>query len=320
MADPTVLFVVNDLDTLEPHQSTMGLLRATTALGASVWVCGADDVGRCPDGVHALGVAFDGQATVAELRAAPATALRLSDCAGVWVRTNPGRASHDHSGLLQLLHQAEAEGAVVRNRPSGLQRAASKLYLGALPEGTGPPTVASRRLTVVRDAVQRLGEAVVKPVVGTRGSGVQRLSADDPQLDDKLTRALEDGVLLVQAVAPGVLDGDVRVHVVGGRALEVDGVAAVVARRPGPDEWRSNVALGGRPERTELTPALRQLVESVGPTLQAHGLWHVGLDVVGPWIVECNVFSPGGLDDAGRFGDRDFLGALAQRFVASLDS
>jgi glutathione synthase len=147
-----------------------------------------------------------------------------------------------------------------------------------------------------------------------------RVGPDADDLDRCLSEATASGPALLQEYVPDAPAGDVRVHVVGGALLEVDGAAAVVRRVPGQGEWRSNVALGGVPTAESASGPLRRLVQRVGPTLVRHGLWHVGLDVVGDRIVECNVFSPGGLGDIERFTGVDFCAPLVRRFVATCEA
>lgn len=319
-----LLFALNDRATLEAKQTTAQLMWAAHRRGLRVWAADANAWGRTPDGVEVSAVDVppstpDLDAMVSALATSTPQRRLSRGLDAVWVRTNPGRATHDHAPLLQLLHQVEDEGVVVRSRPGGLQRSASKLYLGSLPVETLPRTFVCTDAARMREALAELGgSGVVKPALGTRGEGVQRLDLGQTDLEERLAEAEASGAHLVQALAPEADLGDVRVHVVDGQLLECDGAAAVIARRPGPGEWRSNVALGGRPTRAVATPRIRQVVALVGPVLRAHGLWHAGLDLVGGLVVECNVFSPGGLQDAGHFAGVDFHEALLDRFLDGL--
>jgi glutathione synthase len=250
------------------------------------------------------------------MRSSTWTELPIDALDAVWVRTNPGRDVRSPTAWMQLLLQVEDAGMLVRNTPTGLLRAASKLHLGTLPSGTVPRTWASadpERLSAFLDVLD--GPAVVKPSLGTQGSGVVRLSPDTPDRAEILERAVATGPAVLQDYLPEAPLGDVRIHVVDGTILEVDGHPCAVRRVPASGEWRSNVALGGTPKPPKLTDAQRALVGRVGPVLVAQGLWHVGLDVVGDKVVECNVFSPGGLSDAGLFAGVDFATALVHRFL-----
>jgi glutathione synthase len=314
----SVLFVINSLDTLRPHQSTAALI-AACARQVPVWVTTTSGFSLSPGAIRvaAWRAGPNAQAAIDQMRATPATELTLGDVGAVWVRTNPGRAAGGSSTWLELLLQAEAGGVRIRNSPTGLVLTASKLHLGTLPAGTVPRTWASddaSRLSVFLDELA--GPAVVKPALGTHGSGVVRISPDSPDRTAILERAVRDGPAILQDYLPDAPGGDVRIHVVGGELFEVAGHPCAVLRVPAPGEWRSNVALGGSPQRATLTAAQRALVARVGPVLARQGLWHVGLDVVGDKVVECNVFSPGGLGDASAFSGVDFTGVLVDRFLA----
>ena len=312
-----VLFVINDLATLQPEQSTAELI-AACAERVDVWVTTTTGFAVTPNGI---GVAAwrGGPANadfIANMIASPHTEIPLRAASSVWVRTNPGRDSRPSTAWLQMLLQVEDADVPVHNRPTGLLRAASKLHLGSLPAGTIPRTWSSDdpdRLCHFLDELA--GPAVVKPSLGTRGSGVARVSPDTPNRRSILEQAVVDGPALLQDYLPQAPAGDIRIHVVNGELFEVDGHPCAVRRIPATGEWRSNVALGGTPMAAELTDAQRALVKQVGPVLVSQGLWHVGIDVVDDKVVECNVFSPGGLRDAGEFEGVNFIDALVDRFL-----
>ena len=57
-------------------------------------------------------------------------------------------------------------------------------------------------------------------------------------------------------------------------------------------ESRANLAAGGQGKVVPITPRDRFLCETIAPTLQAKGLYFVGIDVIGDYITEINVTSP----------------------------
>jgi glutathione synthase len=318
-----LLFVVNELTGLTAIQTTAEFIAEAHRQGHRCWVTPWTGLSLTPRGLSVAASAWPGgpasEEVLSTLRAAPWRERAASSFDAIWVRTNPGRATRPGMGWLQLLFQLEDQGIVIRNSPAGLLRAASKLHLGSLPVDTIARTWSSEdpeRLGRFLDELA--GPAVVKPAMGTRGSGVTRIWPDSANRAAILAEATRDGPALLQDYLPEAPAGDVRIHVVAGELLEADGQACAVLRVPGEGEWRSNVALGGTPTRTVLTGEQRALVRRVGPVLAAQGLWHAGLDVVGDKIVECNVFSPGGIGDASRFTGVDFARLLVSRFVESL--
>ena len=66
-------------------------------------------------------------------------------------------------------------------------------------------------------------------------------------------------------------------------------------RIPAPDETRSNMHVGGRPELIDLTKRDREICAAIGPELKKRrGLLFTGIDVIGDKMTEINVTSPTG--------------------------
>ena len=93
--------------------------------------------------------------------------------------------------------------------------------------------------------------------------------------------------------------GDKRIILVDGEPMgAVNRVAAA-------GEARSNMHVGGRPERSTLTEREREICRRIGPYLRDHGLIFVGIDVIGDYLTEINVTSPTGLQELARFDGVD---------------
>jgi RimK family alpha-L-glutamate ligase len=141
---------------------------------------------------------------------------------------------------VDALHWLEERGVPVVNSPRAIERAVDKFYTNALMQEAGLPTVD----TVVCEsadqamaAVREFGDAVIKPIFGSMGHGIVRVS--DPDVAFRVVKALETtrAVFYVQrAVDHG--GRDYRLFVIGGRVL------AAIERRAAPGDWRSNVARG----------------------------------------------------------------------------
>jgi glutathione synthase len=87
----------------------------------------------------------------------------------------------------------------------------------------------------------------------------------------------------------------------------VDGEAAgAINRIPGEGEIRSNLAVGGKAAKTELTAREEDICETLAPELKKRGLVFVGIDVIGgQWLTEINVTSPTGIVAIDRFNHTD---------------
>ncbi len=320
------VIIVNDSRGLKPDQTTTALAARLAARGHALFVAGVDALGMDEAGhttVAALpAVSTAPAALVAELKSAAPTPIVLGAGDLVLLRTNPGRDPRPwaHSVLLELARGAKADGAIVLNDPDGLARASSKLFLREVPAAVRPRTLVSRDPAALRAFLDdcSLG-AVLKPLDGTQGRDVFRVRPGDRtnlnQIVDLLTR---DGFAMAQSFVPEALEGDVRLLMLDGEVLMVDGVAAAVRRVPGGDDFRSNVHVGGTAVPATLDPGLAAVARAVGPVLRAAGLFLCGLDVIGEKVVEVNVFSPGGMTDASAFGGVDFLSAVVDALEARL--
>ena len=92
----------------------------------------------------------------------------------------------------------------------------------------------------------------------------------------------------------------------------VDGeVAGAINRVPGEGEIRSNLAVGGTAEATELTESEREICAALAPELKRRGLLFVGIDVIGgKWLTEINVTSPTGIVAIDKFNGTDTPGLI----------
>jgi ribosomal protein S6--L-glutamate ligase len=168
----------------------------------------------------------------------------LAGFEGVLVRTMPPGSLEQVVFRMDLLHRAHARGVAVLNPPRAIETCVDKYLATAYLEVAGlpvPPTVACQNADAALEAYQTLGgDVVVKPLFGSEGRGMVRVS--DPELAWRTFRTLErtQSVLYVQQFIrhPG---WDLRVFVLGGRVL-------TGMRRHSNGDWRTNVAQGGSGE------------------------------------------------------------------------
>lgn len=223
------------------------------------------------------------------------TELEVVALDGVLIRKDPPfDAAYAH--LTRQLDLVKERIPVV-NDPRGLRDANEKLFAFHFERHMPRSLVSSdpaRILAFVRDVG---GKAVLKPLDGAGGSGVVTLTEGD-----RNTRALVDlltsegSVLaLVQEYLPAIEQGDKRVLVLDGEPL------GAILRVPRADDFRANIHVGGQVAATTLTTEEEALVRDVGARLREHGLWFVGLDLIGGKLIEVNVTSPTGIQELGRF-------------------
>ena len=104
---------------------------------------------------------------------------------------------------------------------------------------------------------------------------------------------------MIQRYEAAVRRGDKRIILIDGEPL------GAINRVPAAGESRSNMHVGGRPEKTVLTDREREICTRIGPHLRDHGLLFTGIDVIGDYLTEINVTSPTGLQELARFDGID---------------
>lgn len=207
-------------------------------------------------------------------------------------------------GYITATHLLErlAGRTLVVNDPASVRNAPEKVFVLDYARFM-PPTFIARRIEDVREFNARHpGDIVIKPLHGNGGKAVFRVPADGSNLG-ALIEMFENAWVepfMVQPFLPDVSEGDKRIVLVDGE------FAGAINRKPGAGEFRSNLAVGGSAEASELTSAEEEICAALGPELKARGLVFVGIDVIGgKWLTEINVTSPTGIVAIDRFNGTD---------------
>jgi glutathione synthase len=224
----------------------------------------------------------------------PEAEVDLAEFDVVWLRQDPpfdmGYITTTH--LLEMIHPK----TLVVNDPFWVRNSPEKLLVLRFP-ALIPPTAIARDLATIRAFKERHGDIILKPLYGNGGAGVFRLDPNDRNLSSlyELFIGINREPLIVQKFLPDVSKGDKRVILVDGEAV------GAINRVPQAGETRSNMHVGGRPEKIGLTARDLEICATIGPVLREKGQVFVGIDVIGDWLTEINVTSPTGLQELERF-------------------
>lgn len=233
----------------------------------------------------------------------------LSDFDVVWLRQDPPFDMHyiTSTHLLDRL----TPGTMVVNDPFWVRNYPEKLLVLDFPELT-PPTSIARDLSTIKAFKEKHGDIILKPLYGNGGAGVFRLDANDRNLTSlhELFTGFSREPLIVQKFLPDVSKGDKRVILVDGE------VAGAINRVPAEGETRSNMHVGGRPEKIGLTDRDREICAAIGPLLKEKGQIFVGIDVIGDYLTEINVTSPTGIQELERFDGVNIAGRIWEAIEA----
>jgi glutathione synthase len=201
-------------------------------------------------------------------------------------RDPPVDAAYLHD--THILSAAQRAGARVVNDPQGLRDLNEKLAALDFPQCC-PPTLVSREAAALKAFVAEQGDCVLKPLDGMGGRSIFRAHAGDSNLNVILETLTAHGreLAMAQRYLPEITLGDKRILLVDGVPVEY-----CLARIPQGDEFRGNLAVGGRGEGRPLSERDRWIAAQVGPEMRRRGMRFVGLDVIGDWLTEVNVTSP----------------------------
>jgi glutathione synthase len=286
--------------------STFALMLSAQSRGHKLYHYLAEDLtyqdGRLYAGAHAVSV----KSMVGDhFRVGEFAILDLgSDVDVVLMRQDPpfdlGYITATH-----LLERIQGETLVV-NDPAAVRNAPEKIWVLDFARFM-PPTMVTRSLGAARHFLAEQGEIVIKPLHGFAGGSVFRIGPDGRNLASLMelfNRAYREPHI-VQKFLPEIVEGDKRIVLVDGE------VAGAINRLPGEGEIRSNLAVGGKAAKTDLTPREEEICAALAPELKRRGLLFVGIDVIGgQWLTEINVTSPTGIVAIDKFNGTDTPGLI----------
>lgn len=186
--------------------------------------------------------------------------------AAVLVRTMPPGSLEQVVFRMDVLGRLEAAGCTVINPPRAIEAAVDKYLASAKLAAAGlatPPTLVCQTVDDALAGFDRLGgDVVIKPLFGSEGRGITRVSDKDLALRAfKMLQQLGAVIYLQQFIEH---EGyDIRVLVIGDRLFAM--------RRRNPHDWRTNVSRGATTEPLEISAELaalaRRATDAIGAVI-----------------------------------------------------
>jgi glutathione synthase len=194
--------------------------------------------------------------------------------------------------ILERIHP----GTLVVNDPAHVRNAPEKLSVTEFRNVMPPTLITSDRQEILAFRAEHK-DIILKPLFGNGGAGVFHVKPDDENLAsliEMFTQFYREPIQ-IQRYEPAVREGDKRIILIDGEAV------GAINRIPAEGEARSNMHVGGRAVKSDLSKRDREICEIIGPELKRRGLIFVGIDVIGSYLTEINVTSPTGLQQINRF-------------------
>jgi glutathione synthase len=203
----------------------------------------------------------------------------------VFIRTDPPFAERylHNTWLLDLL-----PGHIpVINAPAGIRTVNEKIWATQF-TSLIPKTMIGCDQIELLDFIKKYKETIAKPTDGFGGQSVFHIHPNQRNtrvILETLTKNWNKDII-VQQYVPQAQDGDKRILVLDGEPL------GAVLRRHAEDDHRNNFFAGGKPEATDITKRDEEIIDVLKPHLKKLGLYFVGIDIIGDYLIEVNVTSP----------------------------
>ncbi|MBR8827016.1 MAG: glutathione synthase [Gomphosphaeria aponina SAG 52.96 = DSM 107014] len=316
-------FIIDPISKLDPgHDTSVAMMEGAQVLGHEVWITQAENL------TVIQGKAW---ATLQKLQLQPVelvdgrwisqpnwyqvengVQLPLAEMNAVFMRTDPP-VTVPYLYATYILDLIDQRKTLVINSPQGLRTANEKMYALQFKE-VMPETIVSQNKSVIRQFVEEKGIGVIKPLGGKAGEGILLLEAGDRNFNSLIELSTKQGhePVMIQEYLPAAQEGDKRIILLNGKPI------GALNRIPTGNEFRGNMAVGGRVAKTEITPREAEICNLVAPRLMQDGLYFVGLDVIGGYLTEVNVTSPTGVREIDRLHDVS-LGKQVIQWVESLN-
>ena len=210
-----------------------------------------------------------------------------------------------------ILEAAEKLGTLVVNKPQSLRDCNEKVFATQFPQCT-PPVLVARDQARLKAFLTEHQDVVFKPLDGMGGTSIFRVKEGDQNLNVILETLTKNGqqTIMAQRYLPEISNGDKRVLVVDGEVIPY-----CLARMPSADDFRGNLASGGRGVVQPLSERDLWIAQQVAPTLSELGLMFVGLDIIGDYLTEINVTSPTCIKEI----DSEQGTGIADKLIAAID-
>ena len=301
-------FIIDPIAKLDPgHDSSVAMMESAQMLGHQVWITEANQLSIIEgkawaylQTVNLKPVKLVNEYWQAELdwyQVGSKTLTCLEEMDAVFMRADPP-VTVPYLYTTYILDLIDRDQTLVLNSPKGLRTANEKVYALQF-TSVIPETIVSQDKAVIAKFVEAKQSAVLKPLGGKGGEGILFIEAGDRNFNSLVEISTLRGrePVMVQEYLPEAKQGDKRIILLDGEPI------GAVNRVPSGNEFRGNMAVGGKAAKVDITEREKEICAVVASQLQKDELYFVGIDVIGGYLTEVNVTSPTGIREIDRLNN-----------------
>ncbi len=194
----------------------------------------------------------------------------------------------DYINACYVFDFVDKEKTILINDPSNIKNFNEKTHANYFPN-YAPKNIVTSSKALIREFVEKNEEAIIKPLNRCFGSGVFYLNKNDKNLNSIISTATdsEKTSVMVQSYLEKAKYGDKRVLIIGEKIYET-----LVTKLPGDNDFKFNTHSDRFFQKATLTKNEKQIATDIAKTLNKHGIYMIGLDVIDEKVIEINVTSP----------------------------
>lgn len=283
----SILFIIDPILGLKKDKDTsLLLMKISMEIGHQVFFCSQNDISlknNIPYGKIKEAKKFDSEYPELIERQ-----IKLDQLDGIFIRKDP---PFNKDYLFLTISLSLLKKPKIINCPESLQLHNEKLSILNFPKLI-PKTLVSSNLKEITQFISKYKKVVCKPIDEMAGNKIFLLKKNDPNINVTL-EVLTDNystLIMIQEYIPEIRKGDKRIILVNGEPLPYG-----LLRIPKKNDFRGNLAKGGKAKIFKLSPSDLKITKAVKPYLMEYHLNFVGIDVIGNYLTEINITSPTGL-------------------------
>ena len=268
--------------------TTIALIKSGMKLGIDIWISEPQDLSICENRIYTSAVNIIDE----NFKKKKKEEIQLEKFDFFFIRQDPPFNMNYLSNCYLLeIHKKNFEKPFFINDPSGIKNLTEKIFPLYFHEYMPKTMITADKLQFLK-FLKKYKTVVIKPLYLKGGEGIEKVSCDKSNALRTFNTILRNfkSPLVIQKFIEKVELGDKRVILIDGHPY------GVLNRVPKKGEFKANLHLGGKAEKSTLTKKEQDICKELKPILKKNNLFLVGIDLIGGMLTEINVTSPTGIN------------------------